>query len=126
MWIFLNNAFLSIVADKDGSELLVRARRRADLVRTFPGCKVKLTPPPADYRYRTVVTRERVGRVLAAEAASITYTNFKDSVPKSEHERHHAYLRVWCAMMDFQDGPRRRRVRATPSFYDDVVNDGAI
>ena len=37
MWIFLNNAFLSIV-DKggDGSTLLVRARRKDDIGRVFP------------------------------------------------------------------------------------------
>jgi hypothetical protein len=53
MWIFLNNAFLSIVQDKDNmARFMVRARLRGDLERVFAHATVIETPPPADYRFR--------------------------------------------------------------------------
>jgi len=69
MWIFLNNAFLSIV-DKggDGSTLLVRAR----------------------------IDRETVALAMAEVVKGIRYSNFKDSV--RERSRHDAYMDVWSAM----------------------------
>ncbi|BDU76009.1 hypothetical protein [Mesoterricola sediminis] len=100
MWIFLNDAFLSIV-DKggDGTTLLVRARREGDLERVFPGAQVERTPRN-DYRYRARVDREAVAQALAAAVRGIAYGNFKDSVQDSA--RHDAYLEVWRAMYAFQ------------------------
>lgn len=100
MWIFLDNAFLSIV-DKggDGATLLVRARREGDLERVFPGAQVERTPRN-DYRYRARVGREAVAQALAAAVRGITYPNFKDSV--RDRARHDAYMEVWRAMYAFQ------------------------
>ena len=100
MWIFLNNAFLSIV-DKggDGTTLLVRARRAGDIERVFPGAAVSKTPRN-DYRYRALIAREEVAEAMAASVRSIEYANFKATV--KEHHRHEAYLEVWGAMHDFQ------------------------
>ena len=102
MWIFLNNAFLSIV-DKggDGTTLLVRARRAGDIERAFPGARVERTPSN-DYRFRARLGREAVAAVLAEAVKAITYPNFKDSV--RERERHEAYSEVWGIMNSFQDG----------------------
>jgi len=45
MWAFLNNAFLSIVADRDDPDrLLVCACFRDDVVAVFPGVDVAETP----------------------------------------------------------------------------------
>lgn len=100
MWIFLNHAFLSIV-DKggDGTTLRVRARRRGDLERVFPGAAVEETPG-RDYRFRAQVDREVVAQALAAAVRGIRYPNFKDSV--EEHLRHMAYLDVWSTMARYQ------------------------
>ncbi len=100
MWIFLNNAFLSIV-DKggDGTTLLVRARKAEDIQRTFPGAKVEVSPNN-DYRFRSRLDREVVALALAESVRQITYPNFKGSV--SEHDRHEAYMDVWQAMYRFQ------------------------
>lgn len=100
MWIFLNDAFLSIV-DKggDGSTLLVRARREGDIERVFPEADVELTPRN-DYRYRARIDREMVAQAMAAAIRAITYGNFKGSV--KERARHDAYMDVWSAMHDFQ------------------------
>ncbi len=100
MWLFLSNAYLSIV-DKggDGSTLLVRARRAGDIERVFLEAKVQ-TCGGTDYRYRARVDRERVAQVIADSVRSIEYGNFKDTV--QEADRHDAYLDVWGAMYRFQ------------------------
>ena len=73
MWIFLSDAFLSVVADKDdpsGPRLLVRARRQGDIERVFPETEVASTPG-ADYRFRAWLPRERVAAVLTQLVESL-------------------------------------------------------
>ena len=80
MWLFLNNAYLSIVADRDDqSRLLVRARFKGDLERVFGKVVVQETPT-ADYRFRTRVPREAVADRVAKAVLGTTATNFKASV----------------------------------------------
>ena len=80
MWIFLNDAFLSIV-DKggDGSTLLVRARQEGDIRRVFPNAEVTRTPGH-DYLYRARIGRDEVAQAMAEAVKAITYPNFKGSV----------------------------------------------
>ena len=105
MWIFLGNSMLSIV-DKggDGSTLLVRARRREDLTRVFPKAKIQ-AGGGTDYPFRARIDREEVALRVAEAVRDIHYPNFKATV--AEDDRHAAYLRVWAAMMEFQDQPNR-------------------
>jgi len=100
MWIFLNDAFLSIVdkGPNDGA-LLVRARRPGEIARVFPGTVEEATPFN-DYAFRARVDREEVAAVLAARVRAIAYPNFKGSV--KDGDRHAAYARVWAAMERFQ------------------------
>lgn len=82
MWIFLSDALLSVVADKDdpsGPRLLMRARRQGDIERVFPEAEVATTPG-ADYRFRAWLPRERVAAVLTQQVESLAYTNFKSSI----------------------------------------------
>jgi len=45
MWVVLNDAFLSVVADRDDpNRLLVRARFHNDIARVFPNAEVTETP----------------------------------------------------------------------------------
>jgi len=100
MWIFLNDAFLSIV-DKggDGMTLLVRARREGDIERVFPDATVQTTPRN-DYRYRARIQREAVANAISEAVQSINYGNFKGSV--MERARHDAYMDVWEVMNRYQ------------------------
>jgi hypothetical protein len=100
MWIFTTDGFLSIV-DKDcgSDQLLVRGRVKGDIERAFPGASVTVTPED-DYRFRAVITRKALTVYLHRQIKNLTYPNFKDTV--TEPARHHAYLRVWDAMLRLQ------------------------
>lgn len=100
MWIFLNNAFLSIV-DKggDGSTLLVRARKEGEIERVFPAALVSRTPGH-DYLFRTRLDRGEVAQAIAESITAITYPNFKASV--KDAKRHDAYMGVWGEMLAYQ------------------------
>ena len=108
MWIFLNNAFLSIV-DKggDGSTLLVRGRNQGDIERVFPGAEVSRTPNH-DYLFRARIARDVAAEALANAVRGVTYGNFKGSVKESD--RHDAYMKVWTAMHAFQNRKRPGRI----------------
>lgn len=95
MWVFLNNAFLSIVAAPGDGRLLVRARFERDIERTFPGAKVRTTPD-RDYRYRAVLPTIQVADAMARQVQRISYGNFKNSV--KEPWRRTLWLRVWHIM----------------------------
>ena len=102
MWIFLNDAFLSVVAHLDKPEHLhVRARIAGDLERTFPGVEVTETPD-GDYRFRADVPRDEVARVIAGRLEAIDYPNFKGSIGAAERARHDTYMRVWGTMEAWQ------------------------
>ena len=121
MWIFLNNAFLSIV-DPDGAydgrdgpvgtRLLVRGRFKGDIERIFPRAKVTETPS-RDYRYRAMIAREEVAKALAEAVMQNGAKNFKGST--KERWRHDTYMRCWTVMEAEQ---RRRAPRSKGSFDD--------
>jgi hypothetical protein len=107
MWIFLSDAFLSVVADRDepqGERLLVRARREGDIEHVFPEADVTTTPA-ADYRYRAWLPRERVAAVLMQQVEAIAYPNFKDSI--RDHAYHDAAMGAWGAMYRYQQQQER-------------------
>lgn len=101
MWVFLSDAFLSIVVDRDDPSLrLVRARFPGDIERAFPGVEVTETPH-ADYRYRAWLPLDEVADRLADQVMDMGYPNFKGSV--SEPPRQRAYADVWGVMLDHQE-----------------------
>lgn len=100
MWIFMSDAFVSIVQHFDEPGLfMVRARIAGDLERLFPGFEVVETPD-ADYRYRVTLSAELVADVIRQQVAGINYPNFKNSV--KDDERHRVYSSVWSVMFDWQ------------------------
>jgi len=107
MWIFLNDAFISAVQHRDDSDtLVVRARRREDLERTFPGEPITVSET-SDYRYRVFVSKADFARVMIDKIEAIDYANFKNSV--TEDDRHDAYAGVWRVMYGFQKQPKQYR-----------------
>jgi len=108
-WIFLNDAFYSIVRDqKRPKDLLVRARARGDIERTWKDAKV-VQLPARDYAFRAWIPEQEVASALAFRVLGIDYGNFKSSV--HEHDRHDAYMSVWGAMFRFQESRRAPRMQ---------------
>ena len=100
MWICLNDAFVSIVKkDCAKDELLVRARRKGDIEKIFPGVKVTRYTK-SDYLYRAKVKALTVSQAVIREISRIDYGNFKSSV--TDKPLHDAYLKVWTAMAALQ------------------------
>lgn len=107
MWVCLNEAFISIVEDRDDSTMLmVRARVKGHLEKLF-GQKVVETPD-ADYRFRCRVPRGDVANILSARVYNIKYDNFKNSV--KDDKLHHAYSGFWGIMYRLQDSYLPRKV----------------
>jgi len=109
MWIFLNNAYLSIVGHREQPDmLLVRARNLGDIEAVFPKAVV-LTTPHADYLFRAVIHRAEVKEVIAAEIFDIDYDNFKNSIVDDRY--HDACMNVWVTMNGYQRAETYQRSR---------------
>lgn len=106
--------FLSVVADKnDPARVMVRARRRADLVRLVKA-QQKIEPrgpapaimktAHADYPVRVFMHRSDFAEVLSCAIDDLAYTNFKSEVGKLGHAQHeHAYHDVWSVLRTHLD-----------------------
>lgn len=100
MWVFFNDAFLSIVEYNDDPDfLLVRARSEGDIERVFPEAEVSKTPD-ADYLYRTVLRRAEVAAAIAQRALDINYPNFKNSIKNPPYRT--ACADIWSVMYGYQ------------------------
>lgn len=110
MWLFTTSGFVSIVAyGPDPALLLVRAHHADDIAALFGPEAVVVADAGHDYKFRAVISRERVAQVVAERVGEIMYTNFKAEV--ADPTRHQAYLGVWRTMKRFQValyGPLRR------------------
>lgn len=115
MWIYLNNAALSIVKHDDFDDvMIVRSRTDGDIEAAFGDDVEVVHTPDADYHYRTFLPRGTVARALAGMVDGIDYGNFKKSVP--DHARHDHYLEVWSA--GWRRSHRPRRWELDPDFDD--------
>jgi hypothetical protein len=107
MWIFKNNAFVSIVEDRDmPDQVWVRGRVAGD-IEAFLGeiCDYEvILTESADYRFRTVVHRNHAAMALFQSMDQVDYDNFKSSIEHSPfgERRHTAYVGVWQTMLRFQ------------------------
>jgi hypothetical protein len=100
MWIFLNNSFLSIVAHRNGGDMmLVRSRVDGDIEAVFPNAKV-IMGAGSDYLFRATVSRTEVKNAMIEYIDDIDYGNFKNSV--SDNDRKSAYMDVWTDMFEYQ------------------------
>lgn len=111
MWIFRNDAMLSVVQDRDNKDrLLVRARKDGDIETVFPNADT-FTDAGADYRFRAWIPREEVAKAVYESVMNIDYGNFKDSINKLDKDRKYAYMDVWTAMYKLQEKDRYERVQ---------------
>ena len=102
MWVFLNNSFLSIVENRNNKEeLLVRSRVRGDIDKIFPDSNI-FEMENSDYKYRSYIKKIEVSEKIREIVININYDNFKNSISKSEDQRHSSYLNVWNEMRKLQ------------------------
>ena len=100
MWIQFNNAFLSIVENREKTiELLVRARVKGDIEKVFPEADV-FEDNNADYKYRAFISKAMVAEKIMLKVTEINYDNFKNSV--KEIERKKVYTNIWVELRKFQ------------------------
>ena len=117
MWIFLSDAMLSIVADRDNKQnFLVRARLRGDLEHAF-GSDIMVTELDwSDYAYRASIPRKRVQKTISRRLGAITYDNFKNSV--KDTIKHMLYMSVWSVMLRGQDKESPRKYTWQNSLFE--------
>jgi len=104
MWVFTNNAFFSVVKDRDNANgVVVRARVPGDLEKVFGSVHKVHETENSDYRFRMYLDHEYVTEVISEEVSNIDYDNFKNSIPKEDKERYSYYTRVWSVMNSWQE-----------------------
>lgn len=100
MWIFAKNSFISCVEHRDRpNDVLVRARRRQDLICMFPQEEEQIAvTPEADYKYRLTVSKKELAKVLTDYVMNqITYDNFKSAQEPGNQPWHDFLMKVWAA-----------------------------
>ncbi|MGV1079712.1 MAG: hypothetical protein ACOYD1_07650 [Candidatus Nanopelagicales bacterium] len=109
MWLISTHGYLSLVQDRDDSNILqVRARVRDDIIQHFPHAKVFIADG-GDYRYRARISRAQVAVRLADYILNeLVYTShFKDEAiaadKKNTASRRTAYYSCWNALAQLQD-----------------------
>lgn len=120
MWVFLKDAFLTVVEnqskDAPPNTVIVRARVKSDM-ETF----IKRYVPPSlgktleivfhqnyDYPYRVIMTKMDYGQALAQAAQDIDYRKYKDSA--REHlgdSRFSLYSRIWSLLIGMEEDKNR-------------------
>jgi hypothetical protein len=112
MWLCFQDGFLSVVADKsDPARLMVRARRKKDLLNIFGDHIEIIENAGSDYRWRTFADRKTLAALVAARIEGIDYSNFKNSV--EEQDLHDLYLDFWTLHRRYQERERSSIRRST-------------
>jgi hypothetical protein len=105
VWICLNDAFVSAVADPTMPGILrVRARKREHLAKLFPGVKIQGSSR-TDYGWRVFVSKEEFAALVVKRIYGIDYDNFKDSV--LDDRLHDLYADFWTLHWEYQHGWRK-------------------
>jgi hypothetical protein len=106
MWIFSQGSYLALVQHREDPNLmLVRARRREDILRVFPGAKVE-HHPAGGYQFHSAIHRDTVALRVVALVQQIDYPAFTESIP--EAGRREAYqvasspIEAWGRLLDDQ------------------------
>lgn len=101
MWIFTQDAYLTISQDENQRErFMIRARVAGDIEKLFPKAQV-IRMDDADFLFRAFIPKRRVIEVLSRAIGNIEYTSFKGGV--KDKCRAWYYAQVWAIMAAMQD-----------------------
>lgn len=106
MWIFTKNSFVSVVQYRQKPDrALVRARRRKDLEKLFPGRTNEIThTPEADYAWRIAATKKELAEIMAHYIERyLDYDNFKTAQESDDPEWPQFLGSVWQAGWELQE-----------------------
>jgi hypothetical protein len=107
MWLCFNDGFVSVVAHENRPDrLLVRARRKRDLLNVCGKDADVIKNGGSDYRWRTFIDRKAFASVLAGRIERIRYPNFKNSV--KDNDLHDLYVEFWQLHRRYQDQSKAR------------------
>jgi hypothetical protein len=105
MWLMTKHGMFSIVEKRPG-EIHVRSRERADLenlVNRVPlaGAEI-LSSTATDYRFRIIIARAELMRILQFLGESLDYSNFKGEVGRTPDQalKEPLYHEVWQVFAD--------------------------
>ena len=85
MWIQFNNAFLSIVENRENTtELLVRARVKGDIEKVFPEADV-FEDNNADYKYRAFISKAIVAEKIMLKVTERATEYLKSVTPEGDY-----------------------------------------
>lgn len=86
MWIFSQQAFLSIVRHMDKPNILVvRSRFKGHIEQIFPKAVVE-EDPKRDYRFRAELPANEVAKTISRLVSEISYDNFKASLGMNDEK----------------------------------------
>ncbi len=106
MWLLCNDGLVSVVSDLHNPDrLLVRARRKEDLLNVCGIGTEVIENAGTDYRFRTFVDRKAFAGQVAERIEAINYPNFKASVVNAD--LHELYMRVWQLHYEYQEQGRK-------------------
>jgi hypothetical protein len=108
MWLFTLNSFVSVVRHRDESDkLLVRARRRKDLMELLGKKweKAIFEDLYADYRYRVIISEKSFKAIISSYITKrLDYDNFKAA--QSSDDSFNDFLhKVWHLGYRMQKNP---------------------
>ena len=103
MWLMTQHGLFSVVQDEDPAYLLIRARRKNDLINLTKLVTFKVEveeSDEADYRYSIRLKRGSARRLLAATFDYINYPNFRDAVSRipDQREKIFSYRQIWSTL----------------------------
>lgn len=106
MWLFCQEGFFSVVADRNHEDtVLVRARSEQDLrnlqKRIERDCEI-WEDPLADYRWRMRIAQNDFSVLLGEIALGIDYDNFKNNIAESNPRRAATYGGVWERLLEIE------------------------
>lgn len=105
MWLFTKNSFVSAVQHRNQpNTLIVRARRKQDLVKLFPKKAKQIERTiDADYLFRVMVSKKEFAKRMADYIQQeLTYDNFKGAQGRDTPNWMRFLHEVWHSAYNLQ------------------------